>query len=284
MTHEFPRRPLIFVAHPDDETIACGGLLQRLPVSLVVFATDGAPPGYGLERTFGSLNAYAQLRFQEAARVFKYIPNSSFTRLSRPDGSRFSDQHLFEDLRNAYSSLHSIALAFSPDAIFSHTYEGAHIDHDASAFLAMQVAESLSLKRFEFPLYWLAENGSVVRQQFRNQSPRTAAAGSGSDKMDVDVMEGQLTQTEIQCKKRMFAEYVTQRGTVATFAPSIERFRPATTTRLSFSTALCRSYMFQEQRPRFYHTRHHRLPAKILLKKFAEFENWCRQQGNWRPS
>jgi len=60
----FPRRPLIFVAHPDDETLACGGLLQRVGKSLVVFATDGAAPGFGCERRYGSLKDYSDLRFQ----------------------------------------------------------------------------------------------------------------------------------------------------------------------------------------------------------------------------
>jgi LmbE family N-acetylglucosaminyl deacetylase len=62
---DLPRRPLIFVAHPDDETIACAGLLQRVPASLVVFATDGAAPGLGGERKYGSLKVYSDLRFQE---------------------------------------------------------------------------------------------------------------------------------------------------------------------------------------------------------------------------
>ena len=36
-------RTLVIVAHPDDETITCGGLLQRMRDPCVVFATDGAP-------------------------------------------------------------------------------------------------------------------------------------------------------------------------------------------------------------------------------------------------
>jgi hypothetical protein len=44
---------------------------------------------------------------------------------------------------------------------------------------------------------------------------------------------------------------------------------------------LCRDYLYQDRPPRFYHTRRHRLPAKALLKKFAEFENWWQQQDEW---
>jgi N-acetylglucosamine malate deacetylase 2 len=264
---EFPQRPLLFVAHPDDESIACGGLLQRVPESLVVFATDGAPPGCGLERIFGSLKAYGDLRAQEAARVFSHLQTSAFQRLTGPHGSHFGDQHLFEDLSAAATALRSLAAAFSPDAIVSHAYEGAHIDHDTCSFIAMHVAAALSLKLLEFPIYWLDPRGSVMRQQFRDTSA-------------TEIMELQLTQPEIECKKKMMAEYQSQRGTVATFMPGVahERFRLVANTGATFAHALCRSYMYQERRPRFYHTRHHRLPAKVLLKKFAEFEDSCREQ------
>lgn len=261
------RRPLIFVAHPDDETLACGGLLQRMPASLVVFATDGTPAGFGLERKYGSLKTYTELRFQEAAGALSHVPSASFQWLTRADGSYFGDMHVYEELPEAASSLRAIAKSFSPDAIVSHTYEGGHIDHDACSFLAMHVAEVLALKRFEFPMYWLDASGEAVLQVFRDVKP----GGAG------DVMEWQLSEPEIECKEKMMAEYRTQRGTVSTFAPGTERFRPATSDRLSFSVAQCRDYLYQNRPPRFYHTRRHRLSAKALLKKFAGFEEWRQQ-------
>jgi N-acetylglucosamine malate deacetylase 2 len=265
-------RPLIFVAHPDDETLACGGLLQRVPASLVVFATDGTPAGFGLERKFGSLKAYTELRFQEASRALSHIPSASFQWLTRPDGFYFGDMHVYEELPAAATSLRAIAQTFSPDAIVSHTYEGGHIDHDACSFIAMHVAEVLSLKRFEFPMYWLDSSGQAVLQVFRDVKP----GGAG------DVMEWQLSAAEIECKRKMMAEYRTQKGTVSTFTPSIERFRRTNSTSLAFSTPQCRDYLYQNRPPRFYHTRWHRLSAKALLKKFAEFDQWRRQRKEWR--
>jgi LmbE family N-acetylglucosaminyl deacetylase len=270
-------RPLIFVAHPDDETLACGGLLQRFPGSLAVFATDGTPAGYGLERKYGSLKAYTELRFQEAARALSHVPTSSLKWLTAPDGSYFGDMHVHEDLPAAATSLRAIAQAFAPDAIVSHTYEGAHIDHDACSFIATHVAAALSLKRFEFPMYWLDQQGNAVLQRFRDGALGVAAAGLEG----TGVMKWQLSEAEIACKKKMMAEYRTQRSTVSTFDPGVERFRPATTASESFSVALCRDYLYQDRPPRFYHTRRHRLPAKALLKKFAEFENWWQQQDEW---
>jgi N-acetylglucosamine malate deacetylase 2 len=272
MSAEPFRRPLIFVAHPDDETLACGGLLQRMPASLVVFATDGTPAGFGLERKYGSLKTYTELRFQEASRALSHVPSASFGWLTRADGSYFEDMHVYEELAEAVTSLRAIAQTFSPDAIVSHTYEGGHIDHDACSFLAMHVGEVLSLKRFEFPMYWVDASGQAVLQVFRDV--KTGAAG--------DVMELQLSRAEIECKGKMMAEYRTQRGTVSTFAPGVERFRPATNDQLSFKVAQCRDYLYQNRPPRFYHTRRHRLSAKALLKRFVEFEEWRQQRDEWR--
>ncbi len=280
MAREPFHRPLIFVAHPDDETLACSGLLQRFPESLVVFATDGTPAGYGLERKYGSLQAYTGLRFQEAARALSHVPNSTFKWLTGTDGSYFADMHVYEDLPAAATCLRAIAQAFAPDAIVSHTYEGAHIDHDACSFIAMHVAAALSLKRFEFPMYWLDQSGKACLQRFRDGGLRVGARALEST--EAQVMKWQLSEAEIECKEKMMEEYRTQRGTVSTFDPRIERFRPATSTSSSFSIPLCRDYLYQNRPPRFYHTRRHRLSAKAILKKFAEFEDWREQQGSWR--
>lgn len=177
MPLEIFSRPLIFVGHPDDESIACGGLLQRVATPLVVFATDGAPAGYGLERKFGSMKAYAELRFQEASRALSHVPNAAFQWLTRPDGSKFNDGHLFEELPVAATSLLAIARTFCPDAIISHTYEGGHLDHEACSFLAMHVGVPLSLRRFVFPLYWTDQRGKVVSQQFRESVPNVYDVG-----------------------------------------------------------------------------------------------------------
>jgi LmbE family N-acetylglucosaminyl deacetylase len=213
MPFENLKRVLVFVAHPDDETIGCGALLQRVPSLLVVFAVDGAPPGYGFERKFGSLKNYSEERFKEAGRALGLVPKCSFRRLKRRDGAYFPDRRLFEDLRESASSLLAIAREFSPEAIVTHAYEGGHIDHDACSFLANYAANVLSLQRFEFPLYWKDGYGRDVFQEFRN------------------VQEGaillNLSEAEITIKNKMLAAYETQREIVAMFSPNTEKFRPA---------------------------------------------------------
>jgi len=168
MQIEEMKRRLVFVTHPDDETIGCGVLLQRIPSVLVVFAVDGAPAGHGFERKFGSLKDSSEERFNEASRALRLARNSPFRRLITRGGTYFPDRHLFEHLEEAAESLVEIAQGYLPNAIVSHMYEGGHIDHDACSLLARYAANAVSLKQFEFPLYWNNDNGQDFFQEFRD--------------------------------------------------------------------------------------------------------------------
>lgn len=252
MVFEFSR-PLIFVAHPDDETLACGGLLQRMESSLVVFATNGAPHHHGFERKFGTLQRYSDTRFQEAAVAIGQVPNCSFQRLTKTDATFFVDQQLFRDLAQALMSLCRIARSFCPDALVSHAYEGGHIDHDTCSFLTMHAATTLALQRFEFPLYSRDAPGQVVLQQFCDEGCAP--------------LEWQLTETELSCKRKMLAAYTSQPGLAAAFALGNERIRLAT--RTDFSLAPCRDYSY---RSRWHRLWRKSLSASTLLKHFKEFE------------
>ena len=205
-------RVLIFAAHPDDETIACGGLLQRASISLVLFAVDGAPRRYAFEQKFGSLRAYSEERFREASRALGLVPRCSFGRLARKDGTSFADQHLFRELGEAFASLERMTRDFSPDLLVSHAFEGGHIDHDACHILAKQTACALSVPHLEFPLYWRTTQGQDVFQRFRDRR---------NDEIVV-----QLSSQELRVKQQMLAEYKTQREQTSVFAVVTERFRP----------------------------------------------------------
>jgi LmbE family N-acetylglucosaminyl deacetylase len=242
-------RALVFVAHPDDETIACSGLLQRTAASLVVFAVDGAPPRYGFEGRFVSLQKYSETRFLEASRALALIPGSAFRRLRRRDGCYFVDQHLFQDLREALASLLQIVEAFSPDVLVSHAYEGGHIDHDACSFLAMHAARTLGLKHLEFPLYWKSESGRDVVQEFRG----------GQD----GELVLELSSQEIAVKERMLAEYGSQQGLLQVFRRNTEHFRPAAAE--NYALRALSDYAFENRRGR--------LRAKSFLQKVSDLED-----------
>jgi N-acetylglucosamine malate deacetylase 2 len=247
MPFENPDRLLVLAAHPDDESIGCGVLLQRVTSALVVFAVDGAPAGYGFERKFGTLQNYSEERFKEAARALSCLPDCSFLRLKRRDGSYFPDRRLFEHLEEAAASLTAIVQEFSPDAIVSHAYEGGHIDHDACSFLARHAADELSLKHFEFPLYWQNEKGRDVFQEFRD-------AQEGITSLNP-------SEREIAIKNQMLAEYQTQRDLVAMFSSNKESFR------------LAPGYDYgrlhwEERYPGPWRSRR---DGKMLLRRFMEF-------------
>ena len=246
-------RPLIFVAHPDDETLSCAGLLQRVGASTVVFATDGAPPYHGFEHQFGTLRNYSKARFEEAALALAGIPNCSFQRLTKPDGSFLVDQHLFHDLRAAFDSLCRVARAFSPDALLTHAYEGGHIDHDACSFIVSHAAGALSLRRFEFPLYSTNENGKGTFQQFRDPG--------------ASLIECRLSPAETARKRAALAAYKSQPGLASFFDLSTERIRPAT--RTDYSIAMCPHYSCRNRSALFLRKR---LNSRVLLKQFAKFE------------
>lgn len=244
-------RVLVFVAHPDDETIGCSGLLQRATESLVVFAVDGAPPYYGFERKYASLRKYSEARFLEASRVLKQVPNCTFRRLTRRKGAHFVDQHLFQDLQQAFTSLSQIIHEFSPELIITHAYEGGHIDHDASHVLATRAARALHIMNLEFPLYWRTEDGRDVFQEFRESQ-------NGEFVLT-------LSENEIAVKQRMVAEYRTQRELTSVFHHETERFRPVI--KESYTERKWADYAFENRR--------RRLKADSFLGKVNEFEEWA---------
>lgn len=235
---------LLLVAHPDDETIGCSGLLQRAKSALVVFAVDGAPPHYGFEKKYGSLQQYSDARFLEASLALRALPHCSFRRLVRQNGAHFVDQHLFEQLPEALTSLNQFVPRFSPDFIVTHAYEGGHIDHDACHVLAEHIARAHSLMLMEFPSYWKAEDGRDIFQQFRN---------SRND----DEVILRLSEHEIEVKRQMLSSYRTQQGLTSVFQIHTERFRPVLQGRQTECTWA--NYAFENRR--------RRLKAKLFLEK-----------------
>jgi N-acetylglucosamine malate deacetylase 2 len=243
-------RVLAFVAHPDDESIGCSGLLQRAESSLVVFAVDGAPPHYGCEQKFGSLQAYSDTRFLEASRALACLPQSDFQRLMKPDGSYFQDQHLFLELSAAYASLKQLIQEYSPDTMVTHACEGGHIDHDACHFLAARAAQELGMPTLEFPLYWQSMFGRDIFQKFRT---------SGNAEFLL-----QLSPMELERKRQMLAHYTTQNNLTGVFPLDSERFRLLTPQQNR--QVAWRSYPFENRRKR--------LKIEEFGEKVTEFERW----------
>ena len=90
---------LAVVAHPDDESIGCGILLQRVSEAMVVFATDGAPHDQKFWHGFSSRAQYASVRRKEA------LAAAISVGVKRMHFLDVADQELFCRLRPALAEL-----------------------------------------------------------------------------------------------------------------------------------------------------------------------------------
>src|SRR5437762_8633665 len=109
-------RTLVIVAHPDDETITCGGLLQRMRDPCVVFATDGAPEDAYFWSRFGSRERYAAIREQEAQAALAAVGVDNFEFLSKHSESPLVDALLYRPSPAAFPALSKLIESRGPGA------------------------------------------------------------------------------------------------------------------------------------------------------------------------
>lgn len=216
---------MVIVAHPDDEVIGAGALLGRIPGSLVVHVTDGAPRDLVDARAagFDSSEDYAAARRQEAARALALLPapRGPAVELGIPD------QEASRSLADLARRLTGLWAAERPDAVLTHAYEGGHPDHDAVAFAVHAASRILARSAITPPaLFELtgyhARAGALVVGRFLPGSGQRAAVVP-------------LTAAERERKRRMLGCFGTQARTLEPFLHHLdaERIRPAPGCRFS---------------------------------------------------
>jgi N-acetylglucosamine malate deacetylase 2 len=202
---------LVVVAHPDDEVIACGTLMQRMQQAAVVFATDGAPREEGFWKQYGSREAYSEIRRREARHALKIAGACPIFLADRvKDG--IADQELFKSLDAAIAGLESIVVKMGPAALLTLAYEGGHPDHDAACFIAHVVGRRAALPVWECPLYHRNADGSNAFQVFPTRT--------GGE------VELHSECPQLQKKIKMFHAYESQRPALESFRSDYETFRP----------------------------------------------------------
>ena len=207
INHKFPlHRLLVLVAHPDDEAVGCGTLLQRAENVTLVFATDGAPNDQRFWSSYESHAEYARARRAEAATVAELAGAKQTQFLDIPD------QELFRNLSKAHAEISAIAKKYKPDAIVTHAYEGGHPDHDACSFLAWLVGQEHSVPVWEMPLYHRAAGDRTWQQFIRH---------GGEDEVALTP-----TPPELQGKRAMIEAYASQGNVLKNFDVTREVFRP----------------------------------------------------------
>lgn len=208
---ELTGRVLVLVAHADDESIGYGALLQRMRESVVVIATDGAPQDRFFWESFGSREAYAAVRREEARRATQLVGVRELLLLAKED-SRLEDQRLFLNLAAAYSLLEKVMKRVRPEAIATLAYEGGHPDHDSCSILGARLGKEFGVPVWEAPLYSRGSDGAMRLQRFLCETGSECA---------VDIADGELER-----KREMCAQYVSQGNFLLTFDARREMVRP----------------------------------------------------------
>jgi LmbE family N-acetylglucosaminyl deacetylase len=205
-------RTIVLVPHHDDEAISCGILLQRMRSPLVVFATDGAPRDEFFWKRYGSRQAYAELRRDEAAKAMAIagVKDFEFLPLLR-GGAIFVDQELYQVIPQAIEAVSELITRHRADALLTLAYEGGHPDHDASAFIVSMLAREFRVSAWEMPIY-SRPNGRPHRQAFLLETGEEIIL--------------QPTESEIRKKADMFRCYASQGALRDFFDPRRELFRP----------------------------------------------------------
>jgi N-acetylglucosamine malate deacetylase 2 len=205
------RTTLILAAHPDDELVICGALMQKMEHATVVFATDGAPRNEAFWRQYGSRQAYADVRREEAGRAL-HLARAHPVFLADHVAGGIVDQELFRNLAAALAAIEKIVAQVKPESILAPAYEGGHPDHDAACFIASVAGRRRGLPVWESPLYHRRADGSSVVQTFPEMCGR-----------EVEVRhEGQVLETKL----KMFHIYRSQGSVLEAFRPEVEAFRP----------------------------------------------------------
>jgi len=216
-TLESCKRPLLFLAHQDDE-LGCTGILQRLKDRIrVVFMTNGdglAPAvdedpvrysGMRNEEAVQSLKAAGiaeeQIRFLGFSEIEIY---RNMAKLKQAPLRLSEVIAFFEPIRR---SIAEAVYEVRPDAVFTVAYQGGHPEHDLVHYFAALALRSLEqdvetrIPLYHFPEYELT---ILLPMRFRPWYP--------GEKQWVE-----LTEEEADTKFRMTDCYVSQRSLVKSF-------------------------------------------------------------------
>lgn len=207
---------MVVAAHPDDEVIGMGGIFRRFSDITSIQMTTGAPANVAFANAhgFGTSVEYAAARRVELVRALRLggIQDERMLHLDLPD------QELMQNIVFATNELARFFEAISPDTVITHSYEGGHQDHDATAF-AVEAACKLLVSRkinpptvIEFTSYHANSNSHMVTGRFLQKDGPTQVTVK-------------LSAAECELKRRMFLCFETQRTVLKLFNIGAETFR-----------------------------------------------------------
>lgn len=195
------RSVAVVVAHPDDETIGCGALLQRMIGTTIVIVTDGAAEADAAAYGFPSTKAYAAARSKEVHAALGGVEAGAIIELG------YGDQSAAFHLTELSAELRRIFADRGISVVLTHAYEGGHPDHDAVAFAVHRAASAI----IEMPFYRQGERG-IAFQSFAETA---------------DVVTMTLDADMRTAKAKMLAAHASQAAVLADFTLAREQFRRA---------------------------------------------------------
>jgi len=210
-------RPLIFVAHPDDETLGASAIMMRSPTAMLVYLTDGAPrdPRLRSPDASGSRADYANLRSSELISALQVagVGRHQIIFLGSVD-----QEAIFEVVPRALY-LVEVLRSVGPDVVITHPYEGGHPDHDAAALVARLAIEILHRENATVPdllemASYHAREGSLVTGQFLDETSNPS-------------LLIELHPDELDRKQQMLRSFRSQWRVLQSFALGTEMLRRA---------------------------------------------------------
>lgn len=201
---------VVVIAHPDDEAISLGSALSLFQDVTVVQVTDG---GVDIPRIWAgagvdSRDSHVAFRRAERARAWRA---AKWTHPLRECG--IPDRQAHMEVQRVIGRL--LLMLPSADAVFTHTYEGGHPDHDACAFAVQTACDRLGSQapeRVEFTSYHWNQRRVMGRFYADTSRPEVWAQVSGK---------------RLQRKQRAIAAYASQRQILRWFPPEREGYRLA---------------------------------------------------------
>ena len=211
---------LVVLAHPDDECVTYGALLQRMADPTVLFLTDGAPRDSYFWQRYGSREAYAGMRQQEARQALAHVGVRRVCFAAANGNSHAAsevlvDQELFRVLPAAWAVLTRAIERLRPQALLTLAYEGGHPDHDSCNLLVSLASRTFGLPAWEAPIY-----SRVQETESDLPHPQRFIQANGTE---IDVRP---TPEEIARKREMWLAYGSQGDFLRVFSPEVERVRP----------------------------------------------------------
>jgi LmbE family N-acetylglucosaminyl deacetylase len=156
----------IIVAHPDDETIGCGSLLNRVKNVKVCVLTNGI-----MSKQFDK----NKVRFidisDENNRLRELEASLSIIKINQSDifCLGFNDLALCSNLCQVILDVEKFIIEKKIKYIITHAFEGGHPDHDATAFCVRTAVNKCNVINpitvFEMPLYHFFK-GKIRTQYF----------------------------------------------------------------------------------------------------------------------